>query len=147
MSEEQQWVVFGLGAEDYGVPITAVQEIIKPQVVTGVPETPEYMEGVVNLRGRILPIFNLRRRFLLPDVETTKATRIIVVEDEEGNAGLIVDGVSEVLTIPAGSIAPPPTGAGKVAGSYIKAVARLEERLVLLLDLSQVLARLGQEAI
>lgn len=139
---EKQLVVFQLAGELYGADIAVVREVTPMQRVTKVPRTPRYIEGVTNLRGRVIPVIDLRRRLSLPAGNVTKATRIAVAELDGGQVGMIVDAVSEVLRIPLGSVeqTSPVLNAG-VDAQYIKGVVKLGNRLVILLDLAKVLAR------
>src|SRR5947207_14366443 len=105
--EERQLVVFQLGAELYGVEISRVHEIIRLQTVTKVPRAPSFVEGVINLRGKVIPVVDLRRRFGLPTADHTRASRIVVVELGDQVVGIIVDGVSEVLRVNTSTIEPP----------------------------------------
>src|ERR1700682_2246393 len=107
ISEERQLVVFQLGAELYGVEISRVHEIIRLQAVTRVPRAPGFVEGVINLRGKVIPVVDLRRRFGLPGTEHTRATRIVVVEIGDQVIGIVVDGVSEVLRVNTSTVEPP----------------------------------------
>src|SRR5438067_6033582 len=141
MSEERQLVVFQLGAELYGVEIARVHEIIRLQTVTRVPRAPSFVEGVINLRGRVIPVVDMRRRFGLPTAEHTRATRIVVVEIGDQVVGIIVDGVSEVLRVTSGTIEPPSPVVAGLDSEYIHGIAKLPERLVILLDLERILAR------
>src|ERR1700682_4967638 len=112
-SDELQLVVFQLGAELYGVEISRVHEIIRLQEVTRVPHSPAFVEGVINLRGKVISVINLRRRFGLPAANDTRAGRIVVVDINDQVIGMVVDSVSEVLRINAATIEPPsPTVAG-----------------------------------
>ncbi len=137
--EEEQLVVFNLSGETYGVDISTVREIIRIQTITEVPRTPDFVEGVINLRGKVIPVIDLHKRFDLPSVEETSHTRIMVVEVENITVGMIVDSVSEVLRIPKDSIDPPPPVISGVDSAYLRGVGKLEERLIILLDLNQVL--------
>ena len=105
---EKQLVVFELANELFGVDIGAVESIIKMQAITRVPQSPEFVEGVINLRGKVLPVIDLRLRFGLPAVEVTKGNRIMVITLGGTQVGMIVDGVSEVLSISDGDVEPPP---------------------------------------
>src|SRR5438067_5334051 len=139
--DEQQLVVFELGAELYGVEIARVHEIIRLQAVTRVPRSPAFVEGVINLRGKVIPVVDLRRRFGLPSAEHTRASRIVVVEIGDQVVGIIVDGVSEVLRVTSGTIEPPSPVVAGLDSEYIHGIAKLPERLVILLDLERILAR------
>jgi len=141
MSEERQLVVFQLGAELYGVEIARVHEIIRLQTVTRVPRAPSFVEGVINLRGKVIPVVDLRRRFGLPTAEHTRATRIVVVEIGDQVVGIIVDSVSEVLRINSSTVEPPSPVVAGIDSEYLHGIAKLPERLVILLDVDRVLAR------
>ena len=137
---EQQLVIFDLGGEHYGLDISTVEGIIKMQAITKMPQAPVFVEGVTNLRGTVVPVIDLRKRFSLPSLEHTKDTRIVVVYMEKTKIGMIVDGVSEVLRIPEESIEPTPPMVSNVNTAFIRGIAKLEGRLVTLLDLSKVLS-------
>ena len=140
-TEERQLVVFQLGAELYGVDIARVHEIIRLQTVTRVPRSPAFVEGVINLRGKIIPVVDLRRRFGLADVENTAAGRIVVVQIGDQVVGIIVDSVSEVLRVNTATIEPPSPVVAGVDAEYLQGIAKLPDRLVILLDLDRVLVR------
>lgn len=135
-----QLVSFVIGEEEFGVDILAVQEIIRMIEITRVPNSPHFVEGVINLRGKVIPVVNLRNRLGLPPKEYSKSTRIIVVELEKKTVGFIVDSVSEVLRISTIVTEPPPQMVGRVDSEYITAVGKLEDRLVILLDLNRILS-------
>jgi len=137
---EQQLVVFDLGSEHFGVDIGAVDGIIKMQEITRVPKAPRFVEGVTNLRGSILPVVDLRRRLNLDMIENTDETRIVVVNMEHAKIGMIVDAVSEVLTVQDDIIEPPPSMVATVDTTFITGIAKVDSRLVILLDLSKVLS-------
>lgn len=137
---EQQLVVFELAYEHYGVDISAVESIIKMQAITAVPRAPVFVEGVTNLRGKILPVIDLRKRFGLPLKEFTKDTRIVVVEVSGTTVGIVVDGVSEVLRVSPSSVEPPPPIATTAESAFIRGIAKTDERLVTLLDLGRLLS-------
>jgi purine-binding chemotaxis protein CheW len=134
-SAEIQIVVFELGSERYGLDIASVYEIIRHQPITAVPQAPTYVKGVINLRGRIIPVVDLRDRFEMAQGELTKASRIVVAEASGTRVGLVVDGVSEVLMVPTDAIEPTPDVAAGVDASYQKGIAKLGERLIILLEL------------
>ena len=140
-AEERQLVVFQLGAELYGVDIARVHEIIRWQTITRVPRSPAFVEGVINLRGKIIPVVDLRRRFGLSDVDNTSASRIVVVEIGDQVVGIIVDSVSEVLRVNTSTIEPPSPVVAGIEAEYLQGIAKLPERLVILLDLDRILAR------
>ena len=143
---EQQLVVFDVADEHYGVDIAAVEAIIKMQPVTAVPQAPPFVEGVTNLRGKILPVIDLRKRFGLPPLTPANETaarknmRIVVVDMKGQTVGMIVDGVSEVLRISADAIEPPSPLVTTVASTFIQSIAKAGERLVIILDLQHVLS-------
>lgn len=136
---EIQLVVFQLAGETYGVDINHVQEIIRMQNITEIPRTPAFIEGVINLRGRVIPVIDLHKRFNLPLTDTTSDTRIMVVELEQMTVGMIVDSVSEVLRLSNASIEPPPPMISSIDVAYLQGVGKWNERLIILLDLDRVL--------
>ncbi len=135
-----QLVTFSVGEEEFGVEILKVQEINKMLQVTKIPNSPDFVEGVINLRGKVIPIINLRKRLRLNDKEYDKNTRIIVMEIQGRTVGFIVDSVSEVLRIPRSITEPPPSMIGGVSSEYIVAVGKLEDRLLILLDIDKILS-------
>ena len=136
---EMQLVVFDVAHEHYGLDIAAVESIIKMQAITAVPRAPAFVEGVTNLRGKVLPVIDLRRRFGLEATEPTRETRIVVVELNHVSVGMIVDGVSEVLRVGEDSIEPPSPIVTTVDSAFIRGIAKVGERLIILLDLNYVL--------
>lgn len=140
-TREAQLVAFNLGNEIYGVDIAGVREIIRMQAVTQVPRAPDFVEGVINLRGKVIPVIDLRKRLGLPLKSLTREARISVVEIDRQHIGLIVDGVSEVLRIPAESVEPPSAVITTVDSDYLRGIAKLNERLIILLDIERVLSR------
>jgi len=138
-SDELQLVSFNIGTEEFGVDILKVQEINRMVEITRVPQAPHYVEGVINLRGKVIPIVDLRKRFNLELKKHDKNTRIVVVDIGGNIMGMIVDSVSEVLRLPAGTIEPPPEIVTGVNSEYIKGVAKLDDRLLIFLDLSKVI--------
>ena len=138
VDELLQLVTFKLGAEEFALDILVVQEINRRAEITMVPKTPEFVEGVINLRGKIVPVLDLRKRFGLSRREFTGQSRIIVVNVAHRALGLIVDSVSEVLRIPAHAVEPPPPLVAGVDAAYIKGVGKFEDRLLILLDLEKV---------
>jgi purine-binding chemotaxis protein CheW len=137
---ENQLVVFALANEQYGVNISAVESIIKLQPITGVPHAPDFVEGVTNLRGTVLPVIDLRKRFSLPAEDATRETRIVVVEMDGETVGMVVDAVLEVLRVSEEAIEPPSPIVTTVDSAFIKGIAKVDERLIILLDLGQVLS-------
>ena len=137
---ERQLVVFELGTEYFGVGIDAVESIVKIQEITRMPQAPAFVEGVTNLRGTVLPVIDLRKRLNIQVTEMTKETRIVVVNMNGMKVGMIVDGVSEVLTVSDDIIEPPPSMFSTIDTQYLTGIARLEDRLIILLDLVEVLS-------
>jgi len=135
-----QLVSFVIENEEFGIDILKVQEIIRPVDITRVPNAPSFVEGVINLRGRIVPVVDMRKRFNLPDREQDQHTRIVVVELTDKVVGFIMDAVKEVIRVDRSVIEPPPELAIGIDTHYIKGVAKLEDRLLILLDLEEVLS-------
>jgi purine-binding chemotaxis protein CheW len=144
---ENQCVIFEVSGEFYGVDIAAVESIIKMQPITVVPHAPAFVEGVINLRGAVLPVLDLRKRFGLPGRQSDKDSRIVVVALGETEVGMIVDGVSEVLTVPEGAVEPPPSMVTTADSAFITGIAKIDGRLVILLDLEKVLSLQEQLAL
>jgi len=138
--EEEHLVIFSLGKELYGVTIHTVESIIKLQAITQVPKTAAFILGVTNLRGTVVPVLDLRIRFNLPLNEKTANTRIVIVNTEGSKVGIVVDEVTEVLKVPRNTITPPPPLSTTIESSFINGIARIDDRLVILLDLEKVLA-------
>lgn len=134
-----QLVSFMIGEEEFGVDILKVQEINRMSDVTRVPNAPEYVDGVINLRGKVIPIIDLRRRFGIERRDHDKNTRIVVVQLQGKVVGFVVDAVREVLRIPGSVTEPPPAAVADVNSEYITAVGKLDDRLLILLDLEKVL--------
>ncbi len=134
-----QFVVCRIGEEEFAVDVLSVQEINRLVEVTRVPKTPHYVEGVINLRGRIIPVLDLRRRFGLRSAEQTIQTRVVVVSHQSRLVGLVVDSVVEVLNLPKSAIEPPPSIGNATGAEYTLGVGRLEDRLLILLDLNRLL--------
>jgi purine-binding chemotaxis protein CheW len=146
-NELQQLVSFKIGDEEFGVDILQVQEINRMLEVTRVPNAPEFVDGVINLRGKVIPIIALRRRFGMERKENDKNTRIVVVELDGKIVGFVVDAVREVLRIPKSVTEPPPPIVAGIGAEYIRAVGKLEGRLLILLDLKGVLSEGEKEEI
>jgi len=135
-----QLVTFRLGDEEFGVDIHALQEIIRMMTITRVPKAPSFVEGVVNLRGQVIPIIDLRKRIGMPSAVYDKTTRIIVVQLDRKTVGFVVDAVGEVRRIPARVVEPPPPIVAGIESEYIEGVGKLEDRLLILLDLHRLLS-------
>lgn len=135
----KQFVIYQLADELFGVEIAAVESIIKMQKIAAVPKAPDFVEGVTNLRGEVLPVIDLRKRFAIPISENIHETRIIVVEVEGQHVGMIVDAVTEVLTLEDTDIESP---SALVIGNnvnFITGIAKLDDRLITIIDLRAVL--------
>ena len=135
----KQLVVFNLASEEYGVPITQVQEIIRLPEITRIPGVSGFIEGVINLRGKIIPIIDLRQRFGLEHKDRTEKTRIVVAEAGGQTLGIVVDGVSEVLQVSGDQIESMPPSIASIDAEYLSGVAKVDKMLVILLDLAKVL--------
>ena len=136
---EQQYVIFNLADEFYGVNIATVESIIKVQGITKMPHMPDFVEGITNLRGKVIPVIDLRKRFQLAAAEENDDTRIVVVEIGGIMAGMVVDRVTEVLRVPDDNIEPPSPMVSTVSTAFITNIAKVEDRLIILLDLSKIL--------
>ena len=138
--DELQLVTFEVGSEEFAVNILVVQEINRMMRITEVPQSPECVEGVINLRGQIIPVVDLRMRMGLPTTEYGSASRIIVVEVSDRTIGFTVDRVNEVLRISSGIVDAAPGVATRIDSQYIAGIGKLEDRLVILLDLDRLLS-------
>ena len=141
MSKELQIVGFRVGRETFGVTISLVHEIVRVPEITAVPEAPDYVEGVINLRGKIISVLDLRKRFGEKQVTTSKKNRILVVEVEGKMVGLIVDSASEVLKMPDSEIDVPPHIYQNGELNFVTGVGKLRGRLIIMIDLTKVLQR------
>ena len=139
LKSSQQIVTFRLGEEEYGVDIMKVQEIILLGQITQVPEVPDYIEGVINLRGNVIPIIDLRKRFKHNEFAVSEETRIIVLNVKEKTMGVIVDAVSEVLRVAKDTIDPAPAAISGTGKEYIQGLIKLEKRLLILLEIEKIL--------
>lgn len=149
---ERQLVVFELANEHYGVDIAAVESIIKMQPITAVPQAPAFVEGITNLRGSVLPVMDLRKRFGLTLRDQSTETgrdekRIVVVSMDGMKIGMIVDAVSEVLRVQEEVIEPPPPMVTTINSAFITGIAKVGERLIILLDLAKVLTLSEKEQV
>ena len=133
-----QLVGFRLDNEDYAIAITKIQEIILMKPITRIPQVPDFIEGLINLRGSVIPIVNLRKRFGLPARQVDDETRTIVVNIHDKTVGCIVDAVTQVMRINRDQIQPPPLSVLAIAHQYIAGLARLEDRLLIILDIERL---------
>jgi len=143
--EQIQLVSFNLGQEEFGIDILKVQEINRMVEITKVPQAPSYVEGVINLRGKVIPVIDLRRKFSLEASEYDKNTRIVVADVSGHVIGMVVDAVSEVLRIPRSTIEPPPEIVTSLDSEYISGVVKLDEKLLIFLDISKIAAEVSSE--
>jgi len=132
---------FFLDLEEYGVDVRQVQEIRRVGEITTVPRAPDFVRGVINLRGRILPVLDLKRKLAIGEVAIGRSTRIVVVRVRERLLGLLVDGASQVLKVPVSRVEAAPEEVTERGGDYIRGVAKLDDRLIILIDLGRALAR------
>jgi purine-binding chemotaxis protein CheW len=135
---------FFLDREEYGVDVRLVQEIRRLTEITQVPRAPAYIKGVINLRGRIIPVVDLKKKLDMGEVAATKAARIVVVKIQDRLIGMLVDGASQVLKVKVSSVEPPPAEVVEKGGDYIRGVAKLEGRLIILVDLHRILLLEGR---
>lgn len=132
-------IVFSLLDEEYAIPVSQVRSIEKVQHITRVPRTEPYVKGVINLRGVVTPIIDLRTRFGMPETDYSDSTRIIIVATEDVEVGVVVDTANDVMDISTDTIEPPPEIVGSVEIEYLEGVAKLDKRLLILLNLDKVL--------
>ena len=146
-----QLVIFKLATEknvcEYGIPITKVQEIITTNPPTILPQVPNFVEGIINLRGKIIPIIDLKKRFALSSTPTEGETRSIVLEMDGQIAGIVVDEVSEVIMVPGEKIEPPPAVIGGITAEYLTGIAKVNDRLLILLDADRILTDIEKTAL
>ncbi|MFY0545267.1 chemotaxis protein CheW [Brevibacillus sp. H7] len=135
-----QSILFKMGNEYYGLPISLVKEIIKPLPITKFPKSPPFVEGVIDLRGRILPIINLRKLFGLEPLPLTDDSRFVDLQMDSLSIGVVVDAVSEVIRLSRKQIEPAPPIVAGVEGKYLSGIARMDDKLILLLDLDEIFA-------
>ena len=138
-TDATRFVIFTLADEEFAVEVSQVQEIVEMQEITRLPRAPSFIKGVLNLRGKILPVIDLRERLGLAQA-AGQAPRIVFAQLENQTVGMIVDSVTEVLPVPENSIEAPPALVADVSGAYLRGLARLGGRLLILLDLSRVLS-------
>jgi purine-binding chemotaxis protein CheW len=142
--KDGKYLTFHLEKEEYAIRIERIKEIIGMQAITAVPGMPFYVKGIINLRGKVIPIMDLRRRFAMTEVDATERTCIIVVEvqgtESQVVVGMVVDSVSEVMNIKSEDIEPSPDFGGRISISYILGIAKMEGKVKILLDIDKVLA-------
>jgi purine-binding chemotaxis protein CheW len=141
MAKDLHIVGFRIGRETFGVPISTVHEIVRVPDITSVPEAPDYVEGVINLRGKIISVVDLRKRFGEREIKVHKKNRILVVEVDGKMVGLMVDAASEVLKIPQSEVDLPPNVFEEGELNYVTGVGKLHGRLIILIDLTKILQK------
>ncbi|WEK56169.1 MAG: chemotaxis protein CheW [Candidatus Cohnella colombiensis] len=142
MAEEMKVIVFTLGKEEYGIEVDKVRTIERLTSITRVPKTPEFVKGVINLRGVVIPVIDLRGRFGLPESDLGENARIIIVAANDLEVGFIVDSANDVIDVMSDTIESPPEVVGGIRAKYLSGVAKVSEtRLLILLNLSEVLNR------
>lgn len=134
-----QYVIFNLKGESYGIPIEYVETIEKVTEITRVPNAPSYVKGVINLRGEVIPVVDLRRRFEFEEVEATEETRIIILSFDEIVVGILVDSSSEVLTIDKNSIDSTSNMVDSFDEDYIEGIAKIDERMIIIINIPKVI--------
>ncbi|WP_221564353.1 chemotaxis protein CheW [Alkalihalobacillus sp. TS-13] len=139
LETEMKAIVFQLLDEEYGVDVHQVRSIERIQEITRVPRTPSFVKGVINLRGIVTPIIDLRSRFDLEEASYTEETRIVIVNANDMEVGMIVDSANDVIDVPADTVEPAPKVVGGIQAEYLDGVAKLEKRLLILLNLEKVL--------
>ena len=137
-TQKDKYLTFRIASEDYGIAIANVTEIIGIQSITEIPEMPEYIKGVINLRGKVIPIMDVRIRFKLPPRDYDERTCIVVVEIDGTSVGLVVDTVNEVADIPEEQVEPPPKSNRK-GGGYIQGIGKIGKEVKILLDINKIL--------
>jgi purine-binding chemotaxis protein CheW len=137
--EVKQLISFAIGEEEYGFELRYVKEVIRMREITWLPEAPSCVLGIVNLRGQVVPIIDLREKFELEQVEATADTRVIVVEEEGSAVGVMVDSASQVVRLPDNQFEPPPAVLSRASQTYITAVGKQGDRLITLLDVNRLL--------
>lgn len=145
-TSERQLVIFRLAREEYGLSINQVKEINRLTTITKLPQAPSFVEGIINLRGTVIPVIDLRKRFSLPQEAYGEDSRIIIVETKGQTVGIIVDAVTEVLRLSEEDITPPPP-AFILDARYIRGVGKVGERLIILLDIDEILTAQEQIAL
>jgi len=139
MADEKKIIVFSLGHEEYGVEVEKVKTIERMQKLTRVPKTPVFIKGVINLRGVVIPVIDLRSRFGLPEKEYTDNSRMIIVSQGDIEVGMIVDSANDVTDIDGDLVENPPEIVGGIRAKYLDGIAKIGDRLLVLLNLEEVL--------
>lgn len=138
-TQKDKYLTFQLASEQYGIEICYVTEIIGIQTITELPEMPDFIRGVINLRGKVIPVMDVRARFKLPDRGYDERTCIIVVDIQDTAVGLVVDEVREVMDIPEESVEPPPKATARKNSNFLKGVGKVDKDVKIILNVSQLL--------
>ena len=138
--ERQEYLTFQLGGEEYGVDILKVQEIRSYDTVTRLPDAPAYIKGVINLRGTIVPVVDMRLKLKLGAAEYSKNTVMIILNVSGKVIGMVVDGVSDVITLAASQVRPPPELAGVLDTQYITGIGAIDDRMLILVDIDRLMS-------
>ncbi len=138
--EVRQLISFIVGAEEYGLDLLRVKEVIRMRQITWIPQAPPCVKGIINLRGDVIPIVDLRERFGLQSIEHTAMTRIIVVEVEGRPVGMVVDSASQVVRVPADQFEPPPAMMGMTARGFVTGVGKIDGKLIITVDADRILS-------
>ena len=141
ITAEKQMVLFELGTETYGLDISTVHEIIRMQPITKVPKAPFYVEGVINLRGKVIPVIDIGKRFGFEKTEEVKNNRIVVINIQDTILGIIVDAVTEVIRVPKDSIDPVSDIVTAGESDYLQGIAKINDKMIILLDLDKLLSK------
>ena len=136
----KQLISFTVGEEEYGLELLRVKEVIRMRQITWLPRAPHCVKGIINLRGEVIAIIDLRDRLGLSSIEQTATTRVIVVEVEGRSVGVVVDSASQVVRVPANQFDPAPPVMGKAAGEFIIGVGKIGEKLIILIDVDRILS-------
>jgi purine-binding chemotaxis protein CheW len=139
ISKGKQLVVFRIGKEYFGVGIDTIREIVRLPEVTDVPDAPDFLEGMINLRGKIVPVIDLKKRLRIQGEGRTKSTRVLITDDTHTLSGLIVDSVDEVIRMDDDSVEEPPEMMTMIGVEYITGVAKVDERIIILLDIRKII--------
>lgn len=139
LDQEVKVIVFGLSDQEYGVEVTQVKSIERLENITRVPRTPKFVKGIINLRGAVIPIIDLKERLDLGESGSTEQSRIIIISIGDFEVGLIVDTANDVIDVPLQSIEPAPSVIGGVRHEYLRGIAKLDNRLLILLNLNKIL--------
>jgi purine-binding chemotaxis protein CheW len=137
--KHRQWLTFSLGDEEYSLDIENVREIIKPREISDIPRAPEFVLGIISLRGIIIPVFDLKKRLKLGQVDSSPASRIIVCQEDERIVGLLVENITQVVGLPDAGIEPPPSVLSGLDRDMVEGVGRHQGRMIILLNLASVL--------